>query len=93
MSKRIIICVLTALFFFIVPVKAATSIEYLKEQSLTEESLIRFKTLSMVANCSQVAGNDVSKLKNRLTIEIDKQKLPLSRHKKSNLVEALSAIQ
>ena len=30
---------------------------------------------------------------NSKNIEIDKQKLPLSRHKKSNLVEALSAIQ
>ncbi len=42
---------------------------------------------------SYIVNLDKIERYNSKNIEIDKQKLPLSRHKKTNLVEALSAIQ
>ncbi|MAM19934.1 MAG: hypothetical protein CME35_13330 [Gramella sp.] len=42
---------------------------------------------------SYIVNLDKIERYNSKTIEIDKEKLPLSRHKKANLVEALSALQ
>ena len=42
---------------------------------------------------NNVANGDTMKKYNSKNIEIDKQQLPLSRHKKANLIEALSSMQ
>ena len=56
------------------------------EQQLPSDKFLRIHK-SYIVNLEKVERY------NSKNIEIDKQQLPLSRHKKTNLIEALSAMQ
>ena len=76
MLKRVLSFVVLFLLLSVIPVNAATGIDYLNKQDLTKENATNLKTLALVAQVYGNVGNDILELKSKISSAAEKNTLP-----------------